>query len=74
MGELELRGCRATDGACRQDVKEAAVMAGKTETCRDAERRNQSSSSSSESGMMQEDRGRQVVKEAHWQVEVRARS
>lgn len=49
-------------------------MAGKTETCRDAESRKQSSSSSSESGMMQEDRGRQDVKEACLQVEVRARS
>lgn len=37
-------------------------MAGKMETFRDAESRNQNFSSS-ESGMMQEERGRQVAKE-----------
>lgn len=42
-----------------QDVKEAAAMPGKTETCRDAESRNQSFSSS-ESGMMQDDRERKA--------------
>lgn len=43
-----------------QDVKEAAAVPGKTETCRDAESRNQSFSSRESGMMLQEDRERKA--------------